>query len=500
MQTVEAAPNDVAEAIAPLTSASSPDAAAAKAPRRRMPRKLAVGLVAVADIFAVFMAFVLPAIIYSQAGGIVSDWRLLIQSAMAAALIVHLVLRINDVYAPERLHDLPLRPGLLFGTLALTMFGLLGHGLPYAIRGDHEWVWLAVGLSSGFTLLLFNRSIANPLFAYLTRKGVFDERIAVFGAGNIARRVKEHLEAVPTGVHFAGVFDDRMGSDRINPDGLEINGRLDDLVAAARNNEIDRIIIALPQSADQRISVVARKLEALPVSLHAVTHIASDLIDDGPAHTVSSVGSVGLIDVKKKPIDDLQRILKRGEDIVLGGAFLLITLPLFPLIALAIKLDSAGPVLFRQKRGGRHQTPLEVLKFRTMTVQPNVDEATQATDGDPRVTRVGRFLRRTSLDELPQFINVLRGDMSLVGPRPHLIAHDEKFAEIIETYPHRHQVKPGLTGLAQVSGFRGETRTRDCVEGRVAADLDYVRNWSLGLDLKIIARTAVAVLSGRNAY
>lgn len=183
-----------------------------------------------------------------------------------------------------------------------------------------------------------------------------------------------------------------------------------------------------------------------------------------------------------------------------GGLLLLVTLPLFPIIALAIKLDSPGPVVFQQRRSGRNQAPFNVLKFRTMTVQHVTDEVQQATAGDPRITRVGQILRRTSLDELPQLINVLKGEMSLVGPRPHLAEHDERFAAIVDTYPHRHQVKPGLTGLAQVSGFRGETRTRDSVEGRVAADLNYVRNWSLWLDTKIIARTFMAVVSGRNAY
>lgn len=176
------------------------------------------------------------------------------------------------------------------------------------------------------------------------------------------------------------------------------------------------------------------------------------------------------------------------------------TLPLFPLIALAIKLDSPGPVMFRQWRSGRNQAPFEVFKFRTMAVRPADDEGQQAKAKDPRVTRVGWVLRRSSLDELPQLFNVLKGDMSLVGPRPHLVEHDQQFASIVDTYPHRHQVKPGLTGLAQVSGYRGETRTRDSVEGRVAADLEYVRNWSMWLDLKIIARTFVAVTSGRNAY
>ena len=471
-----------------------------KTPRRRMPRRLAADLVGVADIVAVMATFLLPALIYNQAGGMVADWRLLIQSAFAAAVIVHMMLRLSGMYAPDRLHDLPLRPGLLFAALAVTMLCLLGHGMPHALRTDHEWIWLSVGLSAGFTLLLFNRAVAHPLYAALTKKGVFDERIAVFGAGSIARRVKEHLEAVPSGIHFAGVFDDRMGTDRVDPEGLDVAGRLEDLVRAARSNEIDKIIIALPSSADTRIAIIARQLEVLPVSIHVVTHISSDLLDDGPAHTVSAIGTVGLLDVKKKPIDDWQRILKRGEDILVAGGLLLVSLPLFPLIALAIKLDSPGPILFRQRRTGRNQTPIEILKFRTMTLQTMGNEAQQASVADPRVTRIGRILRRTSLDELPQLFNVLTGEMSLVGPRPHLAEHDERFAAIVRTYPHRHQVKPGLTGLAQVSGFRGETRTRDCIEGRVAADIAYVRNWSLWLDTKIITQTVFAVLTGRNAY
>jgi putative colanic acid biosynthesis UDP-glucose lipid carrier transferase len=267
-----------------------------------------------------------------------------------------------------------------------------------------------------------------------------------------------------------------------------------------RNDEIDKIVIALPQSADQRMSDVARQLEQLPVSLHIVTHIASDLVDGGPAHSVSAIGSVGLIDVKKKPLVDWQPMMKRAEDILVGGALLLVTLPLFPLIALAIKLDSPGPVMFRQRRSGLNQKPIEIYKFRTMTVRNSEDEARQATASDPRVTRVGWYLRRTSLDELPQLINVLKGEMSLVGPRPHLVEHDERFAQIVRTYGQRHQVKPGLTGLAQVRGFRGETSTTDSVAGRVDADLQYIRDWSLWLDMKIIVHTAFAVLTGRNAY
>lgn len=192
--------------------------------------------------------------------------------------------------------------------------------------------------------------------------------------------------------------------------------------------------------------------------------------------------------------------VKRVEDIVLGSLLLLLALPLIPLIALAIKLDSPGPFLFRQRRSGLNLQPIDILKFRTMTVQEPAEASRQASKSDPRVTRVGRFLRRTILDELPQLINVLRGDMALVGPRPHLVEHDATFGRLIDSYAHRHQVKPGLTGLAQVSGFRGETRTPGCVEGRVRADIRYIRNWSFGLDMQILVRTIWTVLTGRNAY
>lgn len=468
--------------------------------RRRWSRRIAADLIGLGDILAVLAGFMLPAIIYNQAGGMITDWRLLAQAGMAAAVIVHMVLRLNGMYATEKMHDIPLDPGKIFLVVVLAMVGLMGLGVPHAIRDGHQWIWFSVALSACYTFLILNRAIAHPILTHMTRKGHFDERIAVFGAGQIARRVKEHLSKPEQGIHFAGVYDDRMGDDRLNPEGLEVAGRLDDLIAKARNSEIDRIIIALPQTADQRIANVARKLEALPVSLHIVTHIASDLVEDGPAHKVSAVGSVGLLDVKKKPLNDWAPVLKRGEDLVIGSLLLVAAIPLVPLIALAIKLDSAGPVMFRQRRSGLNLEPIEILKFRTMSVRAPGDEAAQATPGDSRVTRVGRILRRTSLDELPQILNVLRGEMSLVGPRPHLFEHDAQFGEMIEMYGHRHQVKPGLTGLAQVRGHRGETRTTGHVEARVNSDLQYIRNWSLGLDLQILLRTVWAVITGRNAH
>jgi putative colanic acid biosysnthesis UDP-glucose lipid carrier transferase len=361
-------------------------------------------------------------------------------------------------------------------------------------------VWFSVALSATYTLVLLNRSVAHPLLAYLTSIGKFDQRIAVFGAGQIARRVHDHLSKPEVGIHFAGVYDDRIGEERLNPEGLIVTGRLEDLLKAAREDQIDKIIIALPSAADRRIADVAKKLEQLPVSVHIVTHISSDLIDEGPAHKVSSIGSVGLLDVKKKPLADWSPLIKRVEDVVIGTLLLLVSLPLFPLIALAIKLESKGPVIFSQRRRGLNQNIIKMLKFRSMTVMEDGATVQQAQHGDARVTFVGRFLRRTSLDELPQLINVLKGDMSLVGPRPHALAHDEQYGEIVESYVNRHQVKPGMTGLAQVRGFRGQTTTTDKMEARVSSDIDYIRSWSFGLDMKILILTIWAVITGRNAH
>jgi putative colanic acid biosynthesis UDP-glucose lipid carrier transferase len=196
----------------------------------------------------------------------------------------------------------------------------------------------------------------------------------------------------------------------------------------------------------------------------------------------------------------LNSTIKRASDIMLASIILLLLAPLMLVVAIAVKMSSPGPVIFRQRRYGLYGESILVYKFRSMTVMENGDQVVQARKNDQRVTKIGGFLRRTSLDELPQFINVLQGRMSIVGPRPHAVAHNEQYRKLIKGYMLRHKVKPGITGWAQVNGLRGETATLDKMEARIQYDLDYLRNWSLWLDLWIVLRTVKVVLTRENAF
>jgi len=482
-----------------LASSLSSSTSTAIGERPRRSRRIAVDLVAFADLLAVAAGGFVPAAIYSHVAGLPVSWAALTQACLVTAAITYGCLANAGMYDTSRMHDLPLKPGRLAWALAISFVAVLGLGLPFAPRQVHLWVWYGAWMSTSFALLLNLRLASRWLLARLTADGVFDRRVAVYGGGIIAGRVDQQLRNGALGIRLVGVYDDRP-EQRLDSASPAIAGRLEDLVRAARSGAIDQIVIALPQGADQRTADIARRLEHLPVSIHIVTHIASDLVDEQASHTVSSLGTVGLIDVKAKPLADWSGILKAVEDYVLGAIFLLATLPLLAVISLIIKLDSAGPVLFRQKRAGRNGQVFECLKFRTMTVLEDGPSVLQARRDDPRVTRVGRVLRMTSLDELPQLINVLRGEMSIVGPRPHALAHDERFAEIHARYANRSQVKPGITGLAQINGHRGETETIEKLEARLAEDLAYVNTWSIWLDLKIIARTMLTGLVSRNAY
>jgi len=495
---MSASSNAPSEAMASIAEPLSRSAAPPQP--KRWSRQVAADIVGLLDVVAVVAGAILPAFIYSATGGLVTPWLTIVQSGLVTAIIVCGCLANWKMYDTTAMHDFPVQPSRLLAALGLAFLAVLGLGNPFAMSQPHMWVWYAVWMSASFTLLLWNRLMAKVVLANLTAAGRFETRVAIFGAGVIARRVHDHLLGEKLGITFAGVYDDRDGQDRLNAEGLAVAGKLDDLIAAGLKGHFDQVIIALPQAADRRAAEIARKLEHLPVSLHVVTHIESDLVDASSAHRVSSLGPVGLLDVKRRPLSGWQPHVKRVEDYLLGGLLFLVTLPLMALIALSIKLESRGPVLFRQRRRGLNQQVIEVLKFRSMTVMEDGAEVRQVTPGDARITRVGRVLRRFSMDELPQLWNVLKGEMSLVGPRPHALVHDEQWSEMLERYANRHQVKPGLTGLAQVRGLRGATGTDEKVRTRMEHDLAYIKEWSLALDLRILLKTVWVVLIGRNAH
>ena len=471
-------------------------------PRKRWSRRVAIDIVAGLDTLSLLTGQLIGTLIHRGAYGFAGNHLLAaVELCLISVVVGHFVLRQLGLYEEARIPEVAIGGVELLLMLFLTFATVQSVAFTLGAAQAFPRGWPVASLAIGGALLLAVRFGVRAFLAPYAAAGMFDANLAVYGAGPIARRVVDLIAAGGTGLHLVGVFDDRSDPYRLDAHGLAVRGGLDQLIEAGRADNVDEIIIALPQSADRRIADLARRLEQLPVRIRICTHIASDLVDAGLArHKVSNVGPLGLLDVKAKPLADWAPFAKRLEDIFIGIPALLVFAPLMLLIACAIKLDSAGPVLFRQKRGGLNHRKFEVLKFRSMRVMEQGAAVTQAKRQDPRVTRVGRLLRRTSLDELPQLINIVLGDMSLVGPRPHALVHDEQYGAMLERYANRHQVKPGLTGWAQVNGYRGETQTPEDMRRRVEFDLDYIDNWSLGRDLWILAVTPFYGFAGKNAF
>ncbi|WP_237068040.1 undecaprenyl-phosphate glucose phosphotransferase [Microbulbifer guangxiensis] len=274
-------------------------------------------------------------------------------------------------------------------------------------------------------------------------------------------------------------------------------GELEDALAAAHSGELDLVYIALPISEAKRIGELLAAFGDTTATVHLLPDIFGANLLQSRWHRI---GSSAVLSIYDTPIQGINGWLKRLEDVVIASIALTLLSPLMLLIAIGVKLSSKGPVIFRQRRYGYCGNTIEVWKFRSMTTQENGDSVVQATRNDPRVTRFGSFLRRTSLDELPQFINVLRGEMSIVGPRPHAVAHNEQYRSLVSGYMLRHKVKPGITGWAQVNGWRGETDTLEKMSKRVEYDLDYIRRWSLFFDCYIVLMTVFKGFTSKNAY
>ena len=361
----------------------------------------------------------------------------------------------------------------------------------------------AIGVVIGTGLLSLERTFIAYAIRRWTRNGFMERRAVIVGGGAPARDLIREMESISDNdIRICGIFDDR--DDRRSPDmvaGYPKLGTFDELVEFARTARIDILIIALPLSAELRILELLRKLWVLPVDIRIAAH--SSKLRFRP-RAYSRIGKVSMLDVFDKPIADWDSVAKRAFDIFFSLVAISLLWPVMLGAALAVKFTSKGPIIFKQKRHGFNNEVVEIYKFRSMYTEMSDPTAKQAvTKNDPRVTPVGRFIRKTSIDELPQFFNVLQGRLSLVGPRPHAVAaqtQDRVYAEVVDTYFARHRVKPGVTGWAQINGWRGEIDTDEKIRGRIAADLYYIENWSLWLDLKILVLTPVRLLKTDNAY
>jgi Undecaprenyl-phosphate glucose phosphotransferase len=387
----------------------------------------------------------------------------------------------------------------------LIVFLLLSSGIFLGkLQDEFSRVWTLSFFLLGLAALAAFRMVFFNLIRHWARQGRLTRRTVIVGGGELGEALIEQFKDLRgSDVRLIGLFDDR--NDERSPSamgGQRKLGTVDDLVEFARRTRIDLIIFSLPISAEARILEMLQKLWVLPVDIRLAAH--TNKLQFRP-RSYSYLGNVPVLDVFDRPIADWDIVMRWLFDKIVGGLILLAAAPVMALIALAIKLDSRGPVLFKQKRYGFNNELIGVYKFRSMYAEQTDAMASKlVTRDDPRVTRVGRFIRKTSLDELPQLFNVvLKGNLSLVGPRPHAVnaqAAQRRYDEAVDGYFARHRVKPGITGWAQINGWRGETDTAEKIQARVEHDLYYIENWSLLLDLYILARTPFALFSTENAY
>jgi Undecaprenyl-phosphate glucose phosphotransferase len=389
-----------------------------------------------------------------------------------------------------------------FGAWTLTFAILLALAFVMKISESFSRVWAVSWYAGTSVSLVLLRVTIGQWLVRRAEQGQFAVRTVIVGIGKQAQELAEYLcDRQGFEIDLLGFVDDRNLDSSDDHRGINVLGNLDLLIQMIRAERVDQVIVALPPSSNDRLRLVMDRLSLTPVRACVMPFSnLSDLRD----RKLSEVSGIPMVEVLSTPMSEGAHALKTAEDWIIGALALLFVGPLMLCIALAIKLDSRGSVFFRQAREGYNGNLIDVWKFRTMYENAADYECQQQTTAnDPRVTRVGRFLRRSSLDELPQLFNVLNGTMSLVGPRPHAPetkAAGQKFVDVVDRYAARHRVKPGITGLAQVHGWRGETDSLEKIHRRVEYDLYYIEHWSLWLDFWILAKTLWAVLRGDNAY
>ena len=467
---------------------------------------MASGLLSLFDFVCLFLAASLSTLVYTHwlmpvglAPGFGGDFG---QGVLVAAVLAPFILydkRFGSVASRGQMPVLVRSYALRFTIFAgvILALGAIGQALDSFPLG-----WLVIWFATSLLLALLTRVLAARYVRRLQRQGVLTEVIAVVGAGPVADRLVQALRQTrPETIELLGVFDDKiLGAV---PSTIKPAGTLAQLIELGKTRKIDWILLTLPPTAEHRLLSIVQRLKALSVPIGLCPqHVGLTV----PYRTIDYVGdSVPVSLLADRPIKRWDAVTKWAEDFLIGGIATLLLLPVLAVIALVIKLNSPGPIIFKQRRHTVDNREFDIYKFRTMRWNPAAatENLKQTSRHDDRVTDVGRFLRASSLDELPQLFNVLKGDMSLVGPRPHAVnmrTEDRLGSEIIDMYAHRHRVKPGITGWSQVNGARGATDTTAQLRRRVELDLHYIENWSLLLDLKILALTTREVLKRTNAY
>lgn len=428
-----------------------------------------------------------------------------IAAIVAMALSAVICFQAADIYQVQVFRGQLRQMTLMISSWSFVFLLFIGVSFLSKLGGEVSRVWLSSFFFIGLAALIVERLALRAMVRAWARDGRLDRRTIIVGADQNGEQLVEALKVQEdSDIHMLGVFDDRNDARAMDTcAGSPKLGKVDDIVEFARRTRVDLVLFALPISAETRILEMLKKLWVLPVDIRLSAH--TNKLRFRP-RSYSYLGKVPTLDVFEAPITDWDLVMKWLFDHVVGGLILLAALPVMGLVALAVRLDSPGPVLFRQKRFGFNNERIDVYKFRSLYHhQADPTASKVVTKNDPRVTRVGRFIRKTSLDELPQLFNVvLEGNLSLVGPRPHAVQgklQNRLFDEAVDGYFARHRVKPGITGWAQVNGWRGEVDTDEKIQKRVEFDLYYIENWSVLFDLYILLKTPFALLTkNENAY
>lgn len=455
------------------------------------PRSL--GLIPVATD-ALIVSFSLVAVVFAY----VMPWKpLYLPPAILAAVLYPVAAAVLGIYSDwhnraYRLRQLRIVAAwtLVTACLLILAYGEKDSSL-YSRRIMLTWLGIVP------VLLLVSDAFLQPLLRWLRgRTNRRPEKVAVFGANGLADRLVKSLSGRTNGAEFVGYYDDRRKEETF--EGGKVEGGFEELLEAVASGLVNSVYIVLPMRAEVRIRELLERLSDTTATVQWVPDLFAFRLLHSELSVLDGIPVIGLC---QTPFREFNAILKRMEDLVLASVILTFIAVPMAMIAIAIRLSSSGSVLFRQRRFGMDGESIEVLKFRTMNVEENdPDSIRQASRNDPRVTRLGAILRKTSLDELPQFFNVLGGTMSVVGPRPHAVAHNEQYRRLIGGYMWRHKVKPGITGWAQINGFRGEIKDLKDMQQRIRYDLDYIDNWSLLFDLYIVFLTSFRGFHNKNAY